>query len=171
MAISTLLPFFTLSSSSSSAPPRIEIGAGNSWRLSCSIRSQVMSKMQKDGRGRRVWRRRKLTKKDDVMRYQMERVPFLEEQERMIKESGKVMTMDIERLLLSEENRFAFVNEVAAEANSYVENNPDEYGGKKKAALHVLSNRVNDLGAYRKDAYEESDPYKPGPNYMKEFYT
>ncbi|GMY07556.1 protein PLASTID TRANSCRIPTIONALLY ACTIVE 7 [Fagus crenata] len=165
MAISTLS--FTLSLAS----PRIEIGAGNSWGLSCSVRSQVMAQMQKDGRGRRVWRRRKLTKKDDMLRYKLGRVPFLEEQERKIKESGKELTMDIERLLLSEENRFDFVNEVAAEANEYVENNRDEYGGKKKAILHVLSNRLNDAGVSRQDAYEESDPYKPGPNYMKEFYT
>ncbi len=106
-----------------------------------------------------------------MLRYKLGRVPFLEEQERKIKESGKELTMDIERLLLSEDNRFDFVNEVAAEANEYVENNRDEYGGKKKAILHVLSNRLNDAGVSRQDAYEESDPYKPGPNYMKEFYT
>lgn len=111
------------------------------------------------------------TKKDDMLRYKLERIPFLEEQVRKIKETGKILTMDIERLLLSEDNRFDFVNEVAAEAIEYVENNRDEYGGKKKAILHVLSNRVNDAGFYRPDAYEESDPYKPGPDYLKEEFT
>ncbi|KAJ0101008.1 hypothetical protein Patl1_05197 [Pistacia atlantica] len=71
--------------------------------------------------------------------------------------------MDIERLLLSEDNRFDFVNEVAAEAKEYVESNRDAHGGKKKAILLVLSNRVNDLGFYRPDAYEETYPFKPGP--------
>ncbi|WCJ27590.1 plastid transcriptionally active7 [Euphorbia peplus] len=78
----------------------------------------------------RVWRRRKLTKKDDMLRYKLERIPFLEEQVRKVKEGGKLLTMDIERLLLSEDNRFDFVNEVAAEATEYVEKNRDEYGGK-----------------------------------------
>ena len=56
----------------------------------------------------------------------MERVPFLEEQVRKIRGTGKLLTGDIERLLLSEDNRFDFVNEVAAEAKMYVENNRDE---------------------------------------------
>lgn len=89
----------------------------------------------------------------------------------MIKEQGKLLSMDIEKLLLSEENRFDFVNEVAAEATEYVENNRDEYGGSKKAILHVLSNRVNDAGFYRPEAYAESDPFKPGPDYLKEEFT
>ncbi|KAL6350177.1 hypothetical protein AAG906_004117 [Vitis piasezkii] len=111
------------------------------------------------------------TKKDDMLRYKMDRIPFLEEKVRKIQEGGKLLTMDIERLLLSEDNRFDFVNEVAAEAKEYVENNRDEYGGNKKAILHVLSNRVNDAGFYRPDAYMESEPYKPGPGYLKEIET
>ncbi|KAK2994123.1 hypothetical protein RJ640_003646 [Escallonia rubra] len=102
-----------------------------------------------------------ITKKDDMLRYKLERIPFLEEQVRKIRDGGKLLTMDIERLLLSEDNRFDFVNEVAAEAKAYVENNRDEYGAKK-AILHVLSNRMNDAGFYRPEAYIESDPFKPG---------
>ncbi|KAF5450439.1 hypothetical protein F2P56_030793 [Juglans regia] len=154
-----------------SASTRIEARAWNSWRPSCPVRPLVMSQIQKDGPGRRVWRRRKLTKKDDMLRYKLERIPFLEEQMRKVRETGKLLTMDIERLLLSEDNRFDFVNEVAAEAKEYVENNVDEYGGRKKAILHVLSNRVNDAGFYRPEAYEESDPFKPGPDYLKEEFT
>ncbi|CBI27543.3 hypothetical protein VitviT2T_001379 [Vitis vinifera] len=165
MALSSL-PFVC-----SSPAPRIAVGAGNSWPPSFSVRSQVISQLQRDGRGRRVWRRRKLTKKDDMLRYKMDRIPFLEEKVRKIQEGGKLLTMDIERLLLSEDNRFDFVNEVAAEAKEYVENNRDEYGGNKKAILHVLSNRVNDAGFYRPDAYMESEPYKPGPGYLKEIET
>lgn len=106
-----------------------------------------------------------------MLRYKRERVPFLEEQVRNIREGGQLLQMDIERLLLSEDNRFDFVNDVAAEAIEYVESNRDEYGFKKKAILHVLSNRVNDAGFYRPDAYEESDPFKPGPGYLKEEIT
>lgn len=111
------------------------------------------------------------TKKDDMSIYKMDRIPFLEEQVRRVKEQGKLITMDIERLLLSEDNRFDFVNEVAAEAKEYVESNRDEYGGSKKAILHVLSNRVNDAGFYRPDAYAEDDPFKPGPHYLKQEFT
>lgn len=111
------------------------------------------------------------TKKDDMSIYKMDRIPFLEEQVRRVKEQGKLITMDIERLLLSEDNRFDFVNEVAAEAKEYVESNRDEYGGTKKAILHVLSNRVNDAGFYRPDAYAEDDPFKPGPHYLKQEFT
>ncbi|KAF9602494.1 hypothetical protein IFM89_028508 [Coptis chinensis] len=116
---------------------------------------------------RRVWRRRKLTKKDEKLGYKMERIPFLEEKVRKIREAGKLLTKDIERLLLSEENRFDFVNEVAAEAKEYMDNNRDEYGSKK-AILHVLSNRVNDAGFSRPEAYMDPDPYKPGPGYLRE---
>ncbi|EPS68841.1 hypothetical protein M569_05928 [Genlisea aurea] len=97
----------------------------------------------------------------------MERVPFLEEQVRIIRETGNVLSMDIERLLLSEDNRFQFVNEVAEEAKQYVEKNRDEYGFEKKAILHVLSNRMNDSGIYRPEAYAQRDPFKPGPGFMR----
>ena len=54
--------------------------------------------------------------KEDTLQYKMERVPFREEQVRKIREQGKLLTMDIEQLLLSEDNWFDFVNKVAAEA-------------------------------------------------------
>ncbi|XP_020589604.1 protein PLASTID TRANSCRIPTIONALLY ACTIVE 7 [Phalaenopsis equestris] len=127
----------------------------------------ISAMSQKEGdNGRRIWRRRKLRKRDEKIEYKMERVPFLEEQVRKIRESGKIMSLDVERLLLSEENRFAFVNEVAAEATAYVEKNRDEYGAKK-AILHVLSNRMNEAGFHRPEAYMESDPFMPGPHYLR----
>ncbi|MQL83790.1 hypothetical protein Taro_016286 [Colocasia esculenta] len=151
-------------------PPQLSSSASgirgnNSCVLSVSARAKEVP--GNSGNGRRVWRRRKLTKKDEKVQYKMERIPFLEEQIRKIRDTGKIMSMDIERLLLSEENRFDFVNEVAAEATAYVQNNPDEYGGKK-AILHVLSNRINEAGFYRPEAYIEQDPFKPGPNYLRE---
>ncbi|KAK8521104.1 hypothetical protein V6N13_077224 [Hibiscus sabdariffa] len=142
----------------------------NSWRLHTHLSSQVVCRSKSEGGGRRVWRRRKLAKKDEMLEYKMERIPFLEEQVRKIRDGGKLLTMDIERLLLSEDNRFDFVNDVAAEAKEYVESNRDEYGGSKKAILHVLSNRVNDSGFYRPDGYAESDPFKPA-GYLKEEFT
>ncbi|KAE9608854.1 hypothetical protein Lal_00020656 [Lupinus albus] len=154
----------------SSSFPKTELKAGNSWCPRFCVSSKMMPQMRKQGqgRGRRIWRRRKLTKQDEYLEYKMERVPFLEEQVRMIKDQGKLLSVDIERLLLSEDNRFDFVNEIAAEANSYVENNMDDYGLEKKAILHVLSNRMNDAGFYRPEAYAESDPFKPGPHYLKQ---
>ncbi|XP_026656905.2 protein PLASTID TRANSCRIPTIONALLY ACTIVE 7 [Phoenix dactylifera] len=148
-------------------PPPLSSKAERSLNLSST--SRIFAKAQDGERksGRRIWRRRKLTKKDDQLRYKMERVPFLEEQVRKVRENGKIISLDIERLMLSEENRFAFVNDVAAEATSYVENNRDEYGFKK-AILHVLSNRMNDAGFYRPEAYMETDPFKPGPLYLRE---
>ncbi|XP_028789853.1 protein PLASTID TRANSCRIPTIONALLY ACTIVE 7 [Neltuma alba] len=154
---------------SSTSP--IGLRAANSWSQNFSVSSQLLPQMRKGGQGRRVWRRRKLMKKDEFLEARMERVPFLEEQVRIVKETGKLLTMDIEKLLLSEDNRFDFVNEVAAEATAYVESNRDEYGDTKKAILHVLSNRVNDAGFYRPDAYAETDPFKPGPDYLKEEFT
>ncbi|KAL0928096.1 hypothetical protein M5K25_002336 [Dendrobium thyrsiflorum] len=132
-----------------------------------SLSTHRFTNSQKEGHnGRRIWRRRKLSKRDVKIEHKMDRVPFLEEQVRKIRETGKIMSLDIERLLLSEENRFAFVNEVAAEATAYVEKNRDEYGGKK-AILHVLSNRMNDAGFHRSEAYMETDPFKPGPRYLR----
>ncbi|CAH9069995.1 unnamed protein product [Cuscuta europaea] len=126
------------------------------------------SNSQSEGRGRRVWRRKKLTKKDDDTKYRLEEVPFLlEEHVRRIEEDGSLLAMDIDRLLLSEENRFAFVNEIAAEAKEYVENNRDEYGSKK-AILHVISNRMNEAGFDRPEAYIEPDPFKPGPSFLRD---
>ncbi|CAI8598526.1 unnamed protein product [Vicia faba] len=157
---------FTLSS----ALP-IELRAGNSRSPSFSVNSQMIIQMRKESGGRRIWRRRKMTKKDESLPFRMERIPFLEEQVRKIKDEGKLLQLDIEKLLLSEDNRYDFVNEIAAEASAYVESNTDEYGGEKKAILHALSNRVNDAGFYRPEAYSESDPFKPGPHYLKEFFT
>ncbi|RYR46970.1 hypothetical protein Ahy_A07g032861 [Arachis hypogaea] len=101
-----------------------------------------------------------LTKKDEYLPFKMERVPFLEEQVRIIKEQGKLLTLDIYKLLLSKDNQFDFVNEIAAEANEY-----------KKAILHVLSNIMNNMRFPRPDAYAESDPFKPGPAYLKQEFT
>ncbi|XP_058781443.1 protein PLASTID TRANSCRIPTIONALLY ACTIVE 7 isoform X1 [Vicia villosa] len=155
----------------SSALPKIELRAGNSRSPSLNVNSQMKIQMRKESGGRRIWRRRTMTKKDETLPYRMERIPFLEEQVRKIKNEGKLLQLDIERLLLSEDNKYDFVNEIAAEANAYVESNIDEYGGEKKAILHVLSNRMNDAGFYRPEAYAESDPFKPGPHYLKEFFT
>ncbi|KAM7463666.1 hypothetical protein LguiA_031787 [Lonicera macranthoides] len=147
---------------------RTEVRDENQWRLNFAARSQDKSNSRNEHRGgRQVWRRRKLTKKDDLLRYKLGRVPFLEEQVRMIKDTGRQLSGDIERLLLFEENKFAFVNEIAAEAKQYVDNNRDEYGAKK-AIFHVLSNRMNEAGYSRPEAYMEPDPYKPGPGYMRD---
>ncbi|XP_068667224.1 protein PLASTID TRANSCRIPTIONALLY ACTIVE 7 [Aristolochia californica] len=149
--------------------PKISNGTENPPNFSFSAKKQ---ESPGDSRNRgRIWRRRKLIKKDDKSQYKMERIPFLEEQMRRIKDTGKLMTMDVEMLLLREDNRFDFVNEVAAEARSYVENNRDEYGGRKKAIMHVLSNRMNEAGFPREEAYMESDPFKPGPGYLREEHT
>ncbi|XP_039120303.1 protein PLASTID TRANSCRIPTIONALLY ACTIVE 7 [Dioscorea cayenensis subsp. rotundata] len=151
----------------SPAPPPSFTGLGwSSCRTSICV--SAMGKESKgNGRsGRRIWRRRKLTKKDDKVDYKLERIPFLEEQVRRIRESGEIISLDIEKLMLSEENRFAFVNEVAEEAKSYVERNRDEYG-EKKAILHVLSNRMNEAGFERTEAYMEPEPFRPGPGYIK----
>ncbi|GAB4858522.1 Protein PLASTID TRANSCRIPTIONALLY ACTIVE 7 [Ancistrocladus abbreviatus] len=150
---------------------KIDLGSANSWRMNFSIKPQALSRSGSGGRfGRRVWRRRRLRKKDDMLDYKLERVPFLEEQVRKTNEGGGLVAHDIERLLLSEDNRFDFVNDVAAEAKEYVENNRDDYG-HKKAILHVLSNRMNDAGFHRTEAYMEIDPFKPGPTFLKEERT
>ncbi|XP_045815997.1 protein PLASTID TRANSCRIPTIONALLY ACTIVE 7 [Trifolium pratense] len=159
---------FTLSSSL----PKTKLRAGNSWSPNLSFNSQMKIQMRKeDVGGRKIWRRRKMIKKDVLLPYRMERIPFLEEQVRKIRDEGKLARLDVSRILLSEDNRYDFVNEVAAEANSYVESNIDEYGGEKKAIFHVLSNRKNDAGIYRPEAYAEPDPFKPGPHYLKENAT
>ncbi|KAF0916755.1 hypothetical protein E2562_011594, partial [Oryza meyeriana var. granulata] len=114
-----------------------------------------------DGRvsgGRRVWRRRKLTKEDDMLRYKLERIPFLEEKVRKVRENGKIICLDINQLMLSQENRFAFTMEVAEEANSYLEKNRHEYG-LKKPILHVLSDRMNEAGFSRPEGDREWGKY------------
>ncbi|WRX24341.1 hypothetical protein QQP08_016828 [Theobroma cacao] len=70
-----------------------------------------------------------LTKKDEMLQYKLEPIPFLEELVRKIKEGKKLLTMDIKRLLPFETNRIDFVNGVAAEAKEYFGSNQDEYGG------------------------------------------
>ncbi|CAK8567612.1 unnamed protein product [Lathyrus sativus] len=155
----------------SSALPKIESRVGNYRSPSLSVNSQMMIQMRKEGGGRRIWRRRKMTKKDASLPHRMERTPFMEEQVRKIKDEGKLLLRDIDRLMLSEDNRYDFVNEIAAEANACVESNMDEYGGEKKALLHAFSNRMNEVGSYRPDAYAEPDPGKPGPHYRREFFA
>ncbi|KAL9237432.1 hypothetical protein vseg_011981 [Gypsophila vaccaria] len=163
----SLSPFSPLSSFSQ----KFEFGARNSRNFSFFVVSQDKSRPRRDGEShRQVWRRRKLTKKDPFMEAKLERVPFLEEQVRKLNEGGGILSGDIDRLMKSEDNRFAFVNEIAAEATAYVNNNRDEYG-TKKAILHVLSNRMNEAGFTRSEAYLETDPFKPGPTYLKEEFT
>ncbi|XP_062218884.1 protein PLASTID TRANSCRIPTIONALLY ACTIVE 7-like [Phragmites australis] len=123
-----------------------------------------------DGRAsseRRVWRRRKLTKVDDMLRYKLDRIPFLEEKVRKVRENGKIVCLDINQLMLSQENRFAFTMEVAEEANTYLEKNRHEYG-LKKPILHVLSDRMNEAGFSRPEGYLYPYPIKPGPYFIKE---
>ncbi|CAM0882312.1 unnamed protein product [Alopecurus aequalis] len=123
-----------------------------------------------DGRvsgGRRVWRRRKLTKEDDMLRYKLDRIPFLEEKVRKVRENGKLVCLDINQLMLSQENRFAFTMEVAEEANAYLEKHRHEYG-LKKPILHVLSDRMNEAGFSRPEGYLYPYPIKPGPYFIKE---
>ncbi|KAK1666647.1 hypothetical protein QYE76_054806 [Lolium multiflorum] len=117
--------------------------------------------------GRRVWRRRKLTKEDDTLRYKLDRIPFLEEKVRKVRENGKLVCLDINQLMLAAENRFAFTNEVAEEANAYLEKNRNEYG-LKKPILHVLSDRMNEAGFSRPEGYLYPYPIKPGPYFIKE---
>ncbi|KAG8077685.1 hypothetical protein GUJ93_ZPchr0007g4678 [Zizania palustris] len=117
--------------------------------------------------GRRVWRRRKLTKEDDMLRYKLDRIPFLEEKVRKVRENGKIICLDINQLMLSQENKFAFTMEVAEEANSYLEKNRHEYG-LKKPILHVLSDRMNEAGFSRPEGYLYPYPIKPGPYFIKE---
>ncbi|KAL7611648.1 protein PLASTID TRANSCRIPTIONALLY ACTIVE 7 isoform X1 [Lactuca sativa] len=137
---------------------KLELSQAHTRRSNLSIQS----KGAPDGGGgrRRIWRRRKLTKKDEMIRYAQERTPFVEEQVRDIWETGKLVGYDIERLKLWEDNVFVFVRNLAAEANELVENNKDEYGGKKKAILHAISNRMNEMGFYRPEAYMRTDPFK-----------
>ncbi|XP_071734258.1 protein PLASTID TRANSCRIPTIONALLY ACTIVE 7-like [Rutidosis leptorrhynchoides] len=126
-----------------------------------AIQSKATDESQNGGVSRRrIWRRRKLMKKDEMIRYAQERSPFVEEQVRDIWETGKLVGYDIERLKLWEDNIFMFVNNLAAEANELVELNKDEYGGKKKAILHAISNRMNEMGFYRPEAYMRTDPFK-----------
>ncbi|CAD6237177.1 unnamed protein product [Miscanthus lutarioriparius] len=108
-----------------------------------------------------------MTKEDDMLRYKLDRIPFLEEKVRKVRENGKIICLDINQLMLSQENRFAFTMEVAEEANAYLEKNRHEYG-LKKPILHVLSDRMNEAGFSRPEGYLYPYPIKPGPYFIKE---
>ncbi|KAL6839836.1 hypothetical protein ACP4OV_029646 [Aristida adscensionis] len=157
--------------------PRTGGPAGRS-RVTISMRAQKKKSSGDSGNGsgdgaergsngRRVWRRRKLTKEDDMLRYKLDRIPFLEEKVRKVRENGKIICLDINQLMLSQENRFAFTMEVAEEANAYLEKNRHEYG-LKKPILHVLSDRMNEAGFSRPGGYLYPYPIKPGPYFIKE---
>ncbi|XBI18675.1 hypothetical protein VPH35_060387 [Triticum aestivum] len=107
------------------------------------------------------------TKEDDMLRYKLDRIPFLEEKVRKVRGNGKLVCLDINQLMLSQENRFAFTMEVAEEANAYLEKHRHEYG-LKKPILHVLSDRMNEAGFSRPEGYLYPYPIKPGPYFIKE---
>lgn len=102
-----------------------------------------------------------------MLRYKLDRIPFLEEKVRKVRENGKIICLDINQLMLSQENRFAFTMEVAEEANAYLEKNRHEYG-LKKPIMHVLSDRMNEAGFSRPEGYLYPYPIKPGPYFIKE---
>jgi hypothetical protein len=107
------------------------------------------------------------TKEDDMLRYKLDRIPFLEEKVRKVRENGKLVCLDINQLMLAAENRFSFTMEVAEEANAYLEKHRHEYG-LKKPILHVLSDRMNEAGFSRPEGYLYPYPIKPGPYFIKE---
>ncbi|KAJ4780457.1 Plastid transcriptionally active 7 [Rhynchospora pubera] len=107
---------------------------------------------------KRVWRRRKLNRKDERVHWDEGRALFLEEQVNKARESDKHICFDIDMLLLSEENRFDFVNEVIAEANELLDKDEDAYGSKKPI-YHALTNRINGMGYDCPEAYLQPDPY------------
>ncbi|KAJ4842331.1 hypothetical protein Tsubulata_034920 [Turnera subulata] len=141
MAICTV-NFATLSSIS---------GFKSSPFTSAPQKLQITAELENKGSNKRVWRRRKLTKVD-LQKLREARIPFLDERVR-IRDGPKLWGRDISILLRSEDSRYAFVNDVVAEAAEYEDNNPGGYGGKKKSILHVLSNRMNDAGIPRPEAY------------------
>ncbi|KAK8266994.1 hypothetical protein V6Z12_D12G283300 [Gossypium hirsutum] len=102
MAFAISNPTSIASSVSPSLLKSTQARAGtNSFRLNTHhLNSQVVSRLKSEGGGRRVWRRRKLAKKDEMLQYKLERMPFLEEQVRKIREGGKLLTMDIETVAI-----------------------------------------------------------------------
>lgn len=90
-----------------------------------------------------------------------DRVPalFLEERLNRIKDTGVHINHDINKIMLSAENRFDVVNEVIDEANGLLDKDPDAYGGIKKPVYHALTNRLNGEGYTRHEAYVEPNPF------------
>lgn len=86
--------------------------------------------------------------------------PFLQTQERMIKDCNKQILVDAEILLQQSNNKFGLVLEIAEEANEYLRHNKEE-SLTRKPVLKVMSDRINQgAGENIRDAYieETTDP-------------
>ena len=86
--------------------------------------------------------------------------PFLETQERMIKDCNKQILVDAEILLAQSNNKFGLVLEISEEANEYLRHNKEE-SLTRKPVLKVMSDRINQgAGENIRDAYieETTDP-------------
>ena len=86
--------------------------------------------------------------------------PFLQTQERMIKDSNKQILVDAEILLAQSNNMFGLVLEIAEEANEYLRHNKEE-SLTRKPVLKVMSDRINQgAGEDIRDSYieETADP-------------
>ncbi|KAJ1689363.1 hypothetical protein LUZ63_013518 [Rhynchospora breviuscula] len=127
----------------------------NQRGFSVSVRAQGGEERRKVNR---VWRRRKLNRRDERVHWDEGRALFLEEQINKARDTDKHICFDIDTLLLSEENRFDFVNDVIAEANELLDKDEDAYGSKKPV-YHALTNRINGMGYDCPEAYLQPDPF------------
>ncbi|XP_078152382.1 plastid transcriptionally active7 [Carex rostrata] len=128
----------------------------NKQGFSVSVRAQGGGE---GGNVNRVWRRRKLKRKDRFGGGHQVPTLFLEERMNRIKYDDVHINHDINKIMLSAENRFEVVNEVIDEANKLLDKDPDAYGGRKKPVYHALTNRLNGEGYTRHEAYIEPSPF------------
>lgn len=82
-------------------------------------------------------------------------LPFLEKQERLIKDFNRQVLVDVESLLNQSNNKFGLVLEISEEANDYLRDNKDE-SLTRKPILKVISDRINQgAGENITDSYIE----------------
>ncbi|GLJ17587.1 hypothetical protein SUGI_0306290 [Cryptomeria japonica] len=133
----------------------------------CNVNYQVSGLMVKAVSGRqnpsqgensrkRTWRPRKLS--PNKRWPQMKRIPFAEEQEKMIRDSCLVETVDIAKLLNEADNKYQLVLDLAAEATEFQIKNK-----RRSIDVHplskVISDRMNEDGIKRPDGYIIDDTY------------
>ncbi|KAH9330802.1 hypothetical protein KI387_002910, partial [Taxus chinensis] len=144
----------------------------------CKVNYQVsgfpvkaMSDSQKPGRGengeKRTWKRRQLSPNKRLWQ-RPQRIPFAEEQERMIRDTHLAEIADINKLLNGADNKYQLALELAAEATEF------QIKNKHISGMHpvskVISDRMNEAGFKRPDGYNVDETYGLVPDSWTRVY-
>eukprot|EP00246_Nothoceros_aenigmaticus_P010348 TRINITY_DN26797_c0_g1_i1.p1 TRINITY_DN26797_c0_g1~~TRINITY_DN26797_c0_g1_i1.p1 ORF type:complete len:175 (-),score=29.91 TRINITY_DN26797_c0_g1_i1:466-990(-) len=115
------------------------------------------------------FRRRTARTRDHLLDEAEGTYPYLEVQKRMLRDEGKQVLIDVERLIAQSSNKYGLAIQIAEEATEYLRNNK-EAALTRKPVLKAISDRINDgAGELVTDSYLDTvEDYSKYQNLLEE---